>query len=33
MTKADQVRLTTWRFKVLRQAEEGADPVRVDASM
>jgi transposase-like protein len=24
MTKADQVRLTTWRFKVLRQAEERA---------
>src|SRR3984893_2458792 len=22
MTKADQIRLTTWRFKVLRQAEE-----------
>src|SRR5580692_7722739 len=24
MTKADQVRLTTWRFKVLQQAEERA---------
>ncbi len=27
MTKADQVRLTTWRFKVLRQAEESARSV------
>jgi transposase InsO family protein len=27
MTKADQVRLTTWRFKVLRQAQEGVQSV------
>jgi transposase-like protein len=27
MTKTDQVRLTTWRFKVLRQAEERARSV------